>query len=128
MNIHYGQALVVHGNGDHAKIDGIVDDRFHDFCPLQAADLDPHVGIEFFKFGKDFRQDVQAGAFIGPDHDFAARDTLHFRQGNQHGFAGVQGLLCVLLEVLACRGERYLATAAVEQPGANLFFKRANLG
>ena len=100
MNIHYGQALVIHRGGDHAEIDGIVDDRFHDLGPFQPADLHAHIGIKLFEFGKDLRQDVQTRAFIRANHDFAARDALHFRHRNQQGLARFQRLLAYCWKTL----------------------------
>src|SRR6266567_3870579 len=127
MNIHYGQPFVIHRSGNYAEVDKVLDDRLHDLGPLQSTDLHGHAGIELLEFGKNFREDVQACTFIGPNHDLAAWNAFHFRHAHQHGLARVQGLFRILLEDLACAGERNFAAAAVKQLGANLFLQSANL-
>ncbi len=71
---------------------------------------------------------MQAGAFIGPDGDGAARDVFHFGERGEHGLAGVDRFLRVLLKSLAGCGERNLSAGAVKELGADFVFEGANLG
>ncbi len=127
MNIHHRQALVIHRSGDYAEIHGVFNDRFQNFGAFQPADLDANIGIKLFEFGKNFRQDVETSAFIGPDNDFSPRNALHFRHGGKHGFAGLKGVLRVLLKNFARARECDLAAAAVKQTRTNFFFHGADL-
>src|SRR6266700_1194550 len=128
MNHHYGQPLVIHRSGNHAKIDGVVDDRFQDLGPLQPADLHANAGVEFLEIGKYLWKDMQTCTLIGPNYNFTARNALHFRYGYQHGFARIQCLFGVFLEELAGAGQRHFAATAVKQLGPDLLFQGANLG
>ncbi len=92
--------------------------------PLHA---DCHARVLAFEVGEDLGQDVQAGAFVGGDHDFAARHAMHLGQRDQHHAALLERLFGVLLEDLAGSGDRDLAAAAIEQLGAHFFFQRADL-
>ncbi len=71
---------------------------------------------------------MQASAFVGAYGNGAAGDVLHFGERGQHGLAGVEGVLCILLEGLAGCGERDFAAGAVEELGADFVLYGANLG
>src|SRR5271168_1730579 len=128
MDEDYGKAVVFYGQGIDAEIDGIVGYRFENFSVVGALDVDRDVGILLFEIRKDFRKNVQAGAFIGAHGDGAAGDVLHFGERSEHGLAGVEGFLGVFLEGLAGRGERDFAAGAVEELGAHFVLDGANLG
>ncbi len=70
---------------------------------------------------------MQAGAFVRSYDDFAARHALHLGNRDQHGLAGVESFLDILLEGFATRGQRDFAAGAVEQLGSDFLFQRANL-
>ena len=93
----------------------------------RALDVDRDAGILAFELGKDLGQDVQAGAFVGRNHDLTARYAMHFRQRHQHDAALLQGFFGVLLEDLAGGGHRHLPAAAVKQLGSNFLFQGADL-
>ena len=118
----------VTGREIDAEVDGVVDDGFENLAVVGALDVDRNVGILLFEVGKNVRQDVQAGAFVRADDDFAAGNALHLGDGDQHGLAGVERFLDIFLERLAGGGERDLAAGAVEQLGADFFLQAANLG
>ncbi len=122
-----GEAGVGDGKGDDAEVDGVVDDGFENLAVVGALDVHRDVGILLFEVGKNVGQDVEAGAFVGADDDFAARDALHFGDGDQHGFAGVEGVFDVFLEGLAGRSEGNFAAGAVKQFGADFFLQAADL-
>ena len=127
MDGHYREALVRHRHGNDAEVAGVVDDRFQDLVVLQALDVDRDARILTFELGKYLRQDVQAGAFVGRNHNLAARYAMHFRQRHQHDAALLQRFFGILLEDLARAGHRHLAAAAVQQLGSNLLFQGADL-
>jgi hypothetical protein len=57
---------------------------------------------------------MQASALVCRHNDLAARNAMHFGQGNHHQPALFNGLFRVLLENLARRRQRYTASAAVK--------------
>ena len=84
-------------------------------CSMRLM-LTRHLGVLAFEFGEDLGKDVQAGAFVGGDHDFAARHAMHFRQRDQYDAALLQRVFRVLLENFAGSGDGDFAAAAIEQP------------
>ena len=127
MNEYHGQTAVVDGKGNDAEIDRVIDDRFENLGVVGALDIHRHIGILLFEVCKNVGQDVQAGAFVGADDDFAAGNALHLGNGDHHGLAGVQRLFHVLQKSLAGGGERDFAAGTVEQLGADFFLDAANL-
>ena len=85
------------GNGDDAEIDGVIDDRFDDLARSRRLIWTPDIGIALLELGENLRQDVEAGAFIGADYDFSARNALHLGHGAAWS-CGVDCLFRVLLE------------------------------
>src|ERR1700733_14902641 len=128
MDEDYGEAVVFYREGNYSEIDGVVGYRFEDLGVVGALDVDRDVGILLFEVGKDFRKDVQAGTFVGAHGDGAAGDVLHFGERGEHGLAGVEGFLGILLEGFAGGGKRDFAAGAVEKLGADFVFDGANLG
>ena len=76
---------------------------------------------------KTLRQDVDAGGFVGRDHQFAARIGLQFVDGILRAAAQVQHLLGVFGENPAGGGQRNAAAEALEQLGAQLLLELADL-
>src|SRR5580693_2746971 len=128
MDEDYGEAVVFYGEGNHAKIDGVVSDRLENLGVVGALDVDRDVGILLLEVGKDFGKDVQAGAFVGAYGDGTAGNVLHFGERGKHGLAGVEGFLGILLKGLAGSSERDFAAGAVEELGSDFVFHSANLG
>ena len=124
---NHGEPLVVHRHRDHAEVAGVVDDGFENFVVLQALYADCHTGVLALEVGKYLGQDVQAGALVGRDHDFAARHAMHLGQRDQHHAALLEGFFGVLLKDFAGGGDGDLAAAAIEQLGADFFLQGADL-
>ena len=70
---------------------------------------------------------MQARAFVSAYDDLAPGHALHLRDGNHHGFAGVERIFDIFHEGLARRSKRYLAARAIEELGSDLFLQTANL-
>src|SRR5256885_4575914 len=65
------------------KIRLIFENRLHDVGAVGAVDQHLHVGEEAFEFGKDARQYVDAGGFVGGDHQLSA-DRKSTRLNSSH--------------------------------------------
>ena len=122
-----GDAFVGDRHGGDAEVGRIVDDGLEHLAGLRALDGDSHVGIAALEFGEDLGEDVQATAFVGGHHDFSAGHAVGFGHGAHGGAARLQSALHVGQKNLSRGGDGNLATGAVQQLGADLFFHGANL-
>src|SRR5579862_7155546 len=127
MNGDDGETGVGDWQGDNAEVDGVIDHAFEGFGVIGALDTDGYFRIGPFELGEDLGKNVETGAFVGADDEFAPRNALGFRNGDAYRPASLDGLLGVFQEKLAglCKGD--LATGAIEQASANFLFERANL-
>ena len=125
---HLGfEAVVIDGERDDAEVDGVFENRFEDSRIVGALDADRDAGIVALELGEDLGEDVEAGAFVGADDDFAARDALGFGDLGEDIFAVLDSFFGVLIKELAGGGDGDAASRAVEEAGADLFFEGANL-
>lgn len=122
MNRDDGEARVGDGEGNYAEVDGVIDDALESLGVIGALDADGDFGIGALEFGEDLGEDVEAGAFVGADNEFAAGNALGLRDGDADRLAGLDGFLCVFQEQLSGLGEGDFATRAVEQASANFLF------
>ena len=76
---------------------------------------------------KTLRQHVDAGGFVGGDHQFAARIALQFVDGILRPAALIQHLRGVLGEDPAGGGQGNAAAEAFEQRGIQLLLELADL-
>src|SRR3954468_13516094 len=90
MDEHDSQAIVGDWEGYDSEVHRVVDDGFENAGVVGALDVYRDVGILLLEVGKNVRQDVEAGAFVGADDNFAAGNTFHLGDRYQHGLAGVE--------------------------------------
>jgi len=79
------------------------------------------------ELGEDFREDVQAGAFIGSHDDLSPGHAFGFGDGGQDRLAGFKNLFSIFQEQLAGGGDGDLPARAIEQLGADFFLQRPDL-
>src|SRR5260221_14099305 len=80
MNDYDFQSSVIHGHGDYAEVDAVIDDGLQDLAPFHTIDADVYFRVFVLEVREDLRQDVQAGAFIRTHHDLPAGNTVHVRK------------------------------------------------
>ncbi len=105
IDVDHLQALFLDGKLREPEIGGVLHHRLHHARAIAAQHLQLHGGKLRAVFGKDFGEHVDAGGFIGRDHEFAARVGFQFGDGVLHAAAKVEHLLRVLGKNLAGGGE-----------------------
>src|SRR5208337_886733 len=122
------ESVVGHGQRDHAKVHHVLDNRLENPGVVGTPDAHGDVGIVALELREYLGQDVQAGAFIGAHHNFAAGNALGLGDLGEDRLAPLQRLFGILEKQFAGCGERDASARAVEQAGAYFFLQRTDLG
>ncbi len=127
MNQHNRQSRVRDWQGHNSEVNRIVDHRFQNLGVIGPLDIHGHIRILPLEFRKNFGKDVKASALIRSYDNLATWHALGFGDGSENALAGLKCFFSIFLEKLASLCDRYLPAGAVQQLGADVFFKRTDL-
>ncbi len=86
-----------------------------------------HAGEALLIFGKNLRQHVNTGGFVGGNDDFTAGNTVELGDFVLGAPPGVDHLFCIAGKNFARGGERDTASETLEELGVKLLLELADL-
>ena len=92
MNRDCSEPVIGDWHGNHAEIHAIVDHRLQHLGIVSAFNVDRHIRILLLEVGKHLGKDVQAGALVRSDDNFAAGHALCLSNCSHRCLAGVEGV------------------------------------
>ena len=96
VNVDHLQPLLLDRQLRQSEIGDVFHHRFDHARAVGAIHQELDGGEQALILGEDFRQDVDAGGFIGGDHQFSARVSIELVDGVLGAPAQIQHLLGVL--------------------------------
>ena len=128
VHVDHLQPLFLHRQLGQSEIGDVLHHRLHHARPIGAVDQKLDRREQALVFGEDLRQDVDAGSFVGGDHQLSARVPIQLVDGILRTAAEVQHLLGVFAEDLARGGKRDAAAKPLEKRRPQLLLQLAHLG
>ena len=121
------QPLLLNGKLRDSEIGQVIQHRAHHARSVGAVHRKLDVRKFLFVFGEDHRQDVDAGGFVGGDHQLTARHVLQLVDGVLGAAPKIQDLFGVTGEDLAGGGQCDFGPQPFEQRGVQLLLELAHL-